>query len=127
MPAAGPHFARRPAVPGFDAAYTTALGTAYHADALHLLAEIPSDSVDLICTSPPFALLRKKAYRHQRPCAEWWAKPFGSAEIYLRFVWRSLLREKAYRHHRPCAEWWAKPFGSAEIHLRFRLRSLLRC
>lgn len=62
MPAAGPHFARRPAVPGFDAAYTTALGTAYRADALHLLAKIPSDSVDLICTSPPFALLRKKAY-----------------------------------------------------------------
>jgi DNA modification methylase len=42
--------------------FATELGSAYLGDSLELLPKIPPRSVDLICTSPPFALLRKKAY-----------------------------------------------------------------
>lgn len=42
--------------------YTTAYGQAYLGDSLNILKELPSQSIDLICTSPPFALLRQKAY-----------------------------------------------------------------
>ncbi len=45
-----------------EPAYTTGWGSAYHADALDLLREIPSESVALVLTSPPFALRRRKAY-----------------------------------------------------------------
>jgi DNA modification methylase len=43
-------------------AYTTRLGRCYHADSLEMLQKLPSDSVSLVMTSPPFALRRKKAY-----------------------------------------------------------------
>ncbi len=43
-------------------AYTTRWGRAYHADALDILRRLPTDSVALVLTSPPFALRRKKAY-----------------------------------------------------------------
>ncbi len=43
-------------------AYTTRWGRAYHADALDVLRHIPTDSVSLAFTSPPFPLRRKKAY-----------------------------------------------------------------
>ncbi|OCQ97997.1 DNA methylase [Oscillatoriales cyanobacterium USR001] len=42
--------------------YKTDLGFAYLGNSLELMAELPDESVDLICTSPPFALVRKKAY-----------------------------------------------------------------
>jgi len=42
--------------------YETDLGAAYLGDSLDLLTEIPDNTIDLICTSPPFALLRKKEY-----------------------------------------------------------------
>jgi site-specific DNA-methyltransferase (cytosine-N4-specific) len=42
--------------------YTTRLGAAYLGNSLKLMAELPNESVDLICTSPPFALVRKKEY-----------------------------------------------------------------
>lgn len=42
--------------------YSTALGQAYCGDALDLLAELPDGSVNLVLTSPPFALQRKKEY-----------------------------------------------------------------
>jgi site-specific DNA-methyltransferase (cytosine-N4-specific) len=43
-------------------AYTTALGRCYHADARDVLRRLPEGSVDLVLTSPPFALHRQKAY-----------------------------------------------------------------
>jgi site-specific DNA-methyltransferase (cytosine-N4-specific) len=43
-------------------AYTTALGCCYHADAGEALRELPSNSIALVFTSPPFALRRRKAY-----------------------------------------------------------------
>lgn len=42
--------------------YETQLGAAYLGDTLELIKLIPDESVDLICTSPPFALVRKKDY-----------------------------------------------------------------
>lgn len=42
--------------------YATTLGAAYLGDALDYLAQMPDASVDLIMTSPPFALKRKKEY-----------------------------------------------------------------
>jgi len=42
--------------------YCTRRGKAYCADSLEFLAEVPTSSVDLVITSPPFALRRKKSY-----------------------------------------------------------------
>ncbi|HEX4961344.1 MAG TPA: site-specific DNA-methyltransferase [Thermoanaerobaculia bacterium] len=42
--------------------YATALGSLFVGDALDLLATLADDSVDLVVTSPPFALLREKEY-----------------------------------------------------------------
>jgi DNA modification methylase len=62
--------------------YTTALGRAFHADALDVLRQLPEDSVALVLTSPPFALKRQKAYGNVTP-AEYidWLWPFA-VEIY---------------------------------------------
>jgi len=43
-------------------AYTTQLGAAYVGDSLRLLADLPDGSVNLVVTSPPFALQRQKEY-----------------------------------------------------------------
>lgn len=45
--------------------YTTHKGKAYVGDALELLRGLESESVDLVMTSPPFALQRKKEYGNQ--------------------------------------------------------------
>ena len=46
--------------------YTTQYGAAYLGDALTYLRQMECESVDLIVTSPPFALKRKKAGRSLR-------------------------------------------------------------
>jgi DNA modification methylase len=43
-------------------AYFTAQGAAYCGDSLELLAALPDASINLVMTSPPFALQRQKAY-----------------------------------------------------------------
>lgn len=43
-------------------AYYTSFGAAYTGDSLELLEEIPDNSINLVITSPPFALLREKEY-----------------------------------------------------------------
>ncbi len=40
--------------------YNTNLGTAYLGDSLELMKDIPDASIDLILTSPPFALTRQR-------------------------------------------------------------------
>jgi site-specific DNA-methyltransferase (cytosine-N4-specific) len=45
-----------------DYAYKTSLGRAFNTDSRSLMEMIPDDSVDLVMTSPPFALLRQKDY-----------------------------------------------------------------
>lgn len=51
-----------PKVNGFEPVYTTDCGRAYCADSRDFLAALPDTSVNLVITSPPFALLRKKSY-----------------------------------------------------------------
>jgi site-specific DNA-methyltransferase (cytosine-N4-specific) len=42
--------------------YSTRYGSAYIGDSLELLDQLEADSVDLVVTSPPFALQREKSY-----------------------------------------------------------------
>lgn len=60
--------------------YNTTLGTQLTGDSRELLALLPDDSVDLIMTSPPFALLRQKAYGNEEQ-ADYvaWLNSFGQA------------------------------------------------
>jgi len=63
-------------------AYRTAAGTQIVGDSMDLLRSMPADSVDLIMTSPPFALLRKKAYGNegQQEYVNWLAE-FGKLAL----------------------------------------------
>jgi DNA modification methylase len=51
-----------PAVVGVNAFYRTERGAAYLGDALELLRKLPEGSVNLVVTSPPYALHFKKEY-----------------------------------------------------------------
>lgn len=48
-----------------EVAYATGAGAQIVGDSRDLLRRIPEETVDLIVTSPPFALLRKKAYGNE--------------------------------------------------------------
>jgi DNA modification methylase len=62
--------------------YSTPLGSCYRGDALALLRDLPDDSVNLVVTSPPYALRRKKAYGNVlAPDYIEWFLPFAE-EIY---------------------------------------------
>jgi site-specific DNA-methyltransferase (cytosine-N4-specific) len=63
-----------------EVVYTTGSGSQLCGDSLDLLSRLADDSVDLIMTSPPFALLRRKAYGNedQDNYVEWLAA-FGKA------------------------------------------------
>lgn len=60
-------------------AYRTSLGQAFVGDSRELLRALPDDSVNLVVTSPPFALLRKKEYGNaeQHEYVDWLAE-FGA-------------------------------------------------
>lgn len=49
-------------IDGVRPSYTTSRGAAFCGDSRELLARLPDDSLDLVMTSPPFALQRHKAY-----------------------------------------------------------------
>ena len=53
--------------------YSTSLGATYYGNSLNLIDELDDSSVDLVVTSPPFALLRKKEYgnEEQTEYVEW--------------------------------------------------------
>jgi len=57
-------------------AYRTDRGAMYCADSLLMLAKLPDNSIDLVMTSPPFALLRKKEYGNadQHEYVDWLAE-----------------------------------------------------
>lgn len=75
--------------------YTTDYGAAYVGDSLELLDQIESDSIDLVITSPPFALQREKTY--------------GNVEQEAYVNWLFVFCEKVYRV--------LKPHGSFVIDL----------
>lgn len=49
----------------FTPYYSTARGAAINIDSMKVLKELPSASIDLVMTSPPFALIRKKEYGNE--------------------------------------------------------------
>jgi site-specific DNA-methyltransferase (cytosine-N4-specific) len=79
--------------------YSTKLGSTYLGDSLQLIKDVESGTVDLICTSPPFALLRQKAYGNvsSHEYVEWFKtfarefkrvlKPNGSLVIDIGGTW----------------------------------------
>ncbi len=56
--------------------YTQQFGAAYLDDSLKLLAHVPDESINLVLTSPPFALTRKKEYGNEsaEQYVEWFLK-----------------------------------------------------
>ena len=48
--------------------YSTNLGQCICGDSLDELAKFEDESINLVVTSPPFALQRKKAYTRHRCC-----------------------------------------------------------
>lgn len=55
--------------------YNTKFGSAFCGDSIDLLKELENDTIDLVITSPPFALLRKKEYgnKEQSEYVDWLA------------------------------------------------------
>jgi DNA modification methylase len=85
-----------------DAMYRTDLGVAWCGDAIDVLAdEVPDEAVDLVMTSPPFALQRPKEYGNEDQAnwvawfleyaSEFWRvlKPTGSLVIDLGSAWEA--------------------------------------
>lgn len=66
---------RLPKIQNFEPIYSTKKGRAYCADSLKILKSLPDSSVNLVLTSPPFALRRKKSYGNV------------SAEEYCDWIW----------------------------------------
>ncbi len=66
--------------PRHNRVYLTELGQQLCGDSLTLLSRLPEQSVDLVLTSPPFALLRQKTYgnRRQSQYVAWLGR-FGEA------------------------------------------------
>lgn len=66
--------------PVFETFHETSLGRIVHGDSLDVLAACNERSVDLIMTSPPFGLVRKKDYGNveANKYVEWF-RPFGAA------------------------------------------------
>jgi len=68
-------------VPGVTPAYETPSGAAFLGDSLDLMRRIPEDTVDLVVTSPPYALEFQKEYGNaSKENYVDWLRPFG-AEI----------------------------------------------
>lgn len=69
----------------FTPFYSTSLGHAYLGDSLSLMRKLPSESVNLILTSPPYALHFKKEYGNKSQ-AEYVAWFMGFAEEFFRLL-----------------------------------------
>ncbi len=94
-----------------DLVFRTDLGRIYHGDSLGLLHErLEPKSVDLIMTSPPFGLVRKKSYGNEdadrylkwfRPFAEGFRrvlKPSGSLVIDIGGSWKAGTPTRSLYH-----------------------------
>lgn len=68
---------RYPNLKELKPAYSTEFGALFNTDAMQLLTRLPSESVDLVMTSPPFALTRQKEYGNE-PIERYldWFMPF---------------------------------------------------
>lgn len=58
--------------------FHTQIGEIYLEDSLHILSQMPDNSLDLIVTSPPFGLIKKKKYGNEDSTTYLdWFKPFA--------------------------------------------------
>lgn len=92
--------------------YTTGLGKAYCADSLPFMREMPDASVDLVVTSPPYALHFKKEYGNadQKHYVEWFLpfaeqikrllKPDGSFVLNVGGSWTPGAPVRSLYHYR---------------------------
>jgi len=71
--------------------YSTRLGRAYLGDSLELLDSVPTASVNLVITSPPFALQRRKEYGNlpQHEYVDWLA-------LFAVKIWRVLAEDGSF-------------------------------
>src|SRR5438552_2477108 len=88
-------------IPGFVSSYATDYGSAYVVDSLLLMKAMPDECVDLVMTSPPFALTRKKEYGNKasREYVNWFMpfayevhrvlKPSGSFVVDIGGTWNA--------------------------------------
>jgi DNA modification methylase len=75
------HRDRKVEIPSFTPYYSTTLGAAYLADSLNVLKALPDGSINVVVTSPPYALHFKKEYGNaEKTDYIKWFLPFG-AEI----------------------------------------------
>lgn len=98
-------------IPNETPYFSSESGHAYLGDSLQLLPQIPDRSIDLICTSPPFALLRQKAYGnvHAREYVDWFMgfarefarilKPKGSLFIDIGGTWIKGVPVRSLYHY----------------------------
>jgi DNA modification methylase len=81
--------------------YGTKLGAQIVGDSIDLLALLPEESVDLIVTSPPFALLRKKSYGNEEQSAYvQWLAGFGKAALRVLKPTGSLVLDLGHAYQR---------------------------
>ncbi len=95
-----------------DPLYKTELGALYCADSLEFMRNLPSDSVDLVVTSPPYALHFKKEYgnANQADYTAWLIpfaneikriiKPSGSFVLNLGGAWQPGAPVRSLYHYR---------------------------
>lgn len=71
--------------------YQTNLGKAYHEDSITILSKLPDSSINLVMTSPPFALVKQKKYGNVSS-EEYldWFKPF------IREIYRVLTKDGSF-------------------------------
>ena len=92
--------------------YATGLGQAYCADSLEFMRQMPDDSVDLVVTSPPYALHFKKEYGNadQNDYVSWVLpfateikrviKPSGSFVLNIGGAWQQGSPIRSLYHYR---------------------------
>ena len=92
--------------------YTTELGATYVGDSLELLAQLPDESINLVMTSPPFALQRQKSYgnKDEHEYIDWLAqfaalvfkklKPDGSFVVDLGGAYRKGVPVRSLYNYR---------------------------
>lgn len=92
--------------------YRTPLGGLYNADSLEVLPSIADKSVDLVLTSPPYALQSKKAYGNaeQKEYVAWFLpfareikrilKPTGSFVLNIGGTWNQGMPTRSLYHFR---------------------------
>jgi len=110
--------------------YSTEYGSAYLGDSLEYNKGLKSHSIDLICTSPPFALLRKKQYGNvsSQEYIEWFMqfarefkrviKPEGSIVIDIGGTWIKGQPTRSLYHYELLIELCkAEAAGGAGLYL----------